>query len=255
LSIPAEAEQRTEIVFPRSGRRFTRERGDLLWAERDGPEELAAMKLTLGSEAYAGQYQQRPAPVDGIIFNKGWFKFYDELPPDLRDWALSWDMSYKDGPSSDFVVGLAGARRRADIYLVDRVRGQWAFTDTCRQFEAFARRYPKAHRIFVEDAANGPAIIDVLGRRIPGVIPVNPQGGKIARARAVQPRVEAGNIKLPNPRPHGVLLPERAWVEEFIHSCTVFPNGRHDDDVDAFTQLVSNWPDDDFDNPMFPIVF
>ena len=58
-------------------------------------------------------------------------------------------------------------------------------------------------------------------------------------ARAIQPLVEAGNVYLPNPRPSGVLIPGRAWVEDFVHQCTVFPNGAHDDDVDAFTQLVA----------------
>lgn len=33
-------------------------------------------------------------------------------------------------------------------------------------------------------------------------------------------------------------VPERAWVDDFVHQLTVFPRGAHDDDVDAFTQLV-----------------
>ncbi len=51
--------------------------------------------------------------------------------------------------------------------------------------------------------------------------------------------VEAGNVWLPNPRPHGRLIPEREWVDDFLHQCCVFPHGVHDDDVDAFTQLVA----------------
>ena len=67
---------------------------------------------------------------------------------------------------------------------------------------------------------------------------VQPEGGKLARAQAVQPLVEAGNVYLPNPRPLGRAIPERAWVDEFLHQLTIFPNGAHDDDVDAFTQLL-----------------
>ena len=33
----------------------------------------------------------------------------------------------------------------------------------------------------------------------------------------------------------------RAWVEDFIDQCAAFPNGAHDDDVDAFTQLPMRW--------------
>ena len=124
------------------------------------------------------------------------------------------------------------------------MKGQCNFSETCRQFEALSQRYPHAVRKLVEDAANGPAIVSSLGDRIEGVIAVTPQGGKIARARAAQPRVEAGNIYLPNPRPYGVLIEERAWVDDFLHACTVFPRGRHDDDVDAFTQLVTSWEEE-----------
>jgi predicted phage terminase large subunit-like protein len=244
LSLPAEAETRTEIVFPRSGRRLMRETRELLWPEREGLDELAIQKRILGSAAYAGQYQQRPAPADGNIFKEDWWKFYDELPPEV-EYAQSWDMSFKDGPDNDYVVGLVGARSGSRIYLVDRVKGQWDFTETCKQFEALAKRYPQAVRKLVEDAANGPAIISSLGARIEGVIAVTPQGGKLARARAAQPRVEAGDIYLPNPRPNGVLMESRAWVDDFIHACTVFPRGRHDDDVDAFTQLVTGWKEEE----------
>jgi len=54
-------------------------------------------------------------------------------------------------------------------------------------------------------------------------------------------RVEAGNVYLPNPRPHGTRIPDRDWVEDFLHQLTVFPHGAHDDDVDAFTQLLVRW--------------
>ena len=89
--------------------------------------------------------------------------------------------------------------------------------------------------------ANGPAIIDVLHQRVSGLIAVQPEDGKLARAQAAQPCVEAGNVYLPNPRPYGRLIPERAWVDDFLYQLTVFPNGAHDDDVDAFTQLVVRW--------------
>ena len=53
-------------------------------------------------------------------------------------------------------------------------------------------------KIWIEEAANGHAIIDALGRQVPGIIGVTPEGGKVARAHAAQPSVEAGNIWLPN---------------------------------------------------------
>jgi predicted phage terminase large subunit-like protein len=240
VCLPAEAEVRTEILFPRSGRTLVREPGDLLWPARDGHAELALQQRMLGSLAYAGQYQQRPAPAGGTIFQRDQFRFYDELPP-LQEVAQSWDLAFKDTPGSDYVVGLVAGRTGADIYLIDRAKGQWGFGDTCRHLEALVQRYRDTGPILIEDAANGPAIIDALRHKISGIIAVSPEGGKVARAYAAQPRVEAGNVYLPNPRPGGRLLPERAWVDDFLYQLTVFPRGSHDDDVDAFTQLIVRW--------------
>ena len=121
------------------------------------------------------------------------------------------------------------------------MKGQWAFGESCRQVQALRDRHPRAGRILIEDAANGPAIIDALRHIVSGLVAVTPEGGKLARAHAVQPQIEAGNLYLPNPRPHGTLVPERAWVDDFLHQLTVFPSGAHDDDVDALTQLLVRW--------------
>jgi predicted phage terminase large subunit-like protein len=238
VCLPAEAEGPSRLTFPLSGRVFERAEGNVLWSARENADVLTSQKTLLGSAAYAGQYQQRPAPAGGLLFKQEWFRFYDELPP-VDTWVQSWDMTYKDTASSDFVVGLQAGFKGADIYLIDRVKGRWAFADTCRQVEALTRRHSRTSTILIEDAANGPAIINALGRQVRGIIPVTPQGGKYARAQAAQPVAEAGNVWLPNPRPQGRLIPEREWVDDFIHQCCVFPTGAHDDDVDAFTQLVA----------------
>lgn len=240
VCLPAEAEAPTRVVFPRSGRVLTRSTGDVLWPARENAAVLAQLRRQLGSAAYAGQYQQRPVPVGGTLFKREWFKFYDELPDDLSE-AQSWDMAFKDHAESDYVVGLVAGRKDADIYLIERAKGQWGFSETCRQLERLARKYPRAKPILVEDAANGPAIIDALEHKIAGIVAVRPEGGKVARAGVAQAVVEAGNVYLPNPAPHGKRRPDRDWVDDFLYQLTAFPHGAHDDDVDAFTQLVVKW--------------
>ena len=74
----------------------------------------------------------------------------------------------------------------------------------------------------------------MLGRELPGLLPVNPEGGKIARAAAVSPLIEAGNVYLPHPD-------YAAWVNDFIEECAACPNGAHDDQVDAMTQVLLRW--------------
>jgi hypothetical protein len=46
-------------------------------------------------------------------------------------------------------------------------------------------KWPKAHRKLVEDKANGTAVIETLRHEISGIIAVEPEGGKEARAHAV----------------------------------------------------------------------
>ena len=241
LKIPAEAETRTRIVFPRSSRIITREVGDVLWPEREGPEELDRQKLALGSYGYAGQYQQSPTPRGGGLFKRNWWQFYPELP-DCSEFIQSWDLAFKGGDEHDYVVGLVAARRAADIYLIDRFKEHASFQQTLKAIRDMKRRYPSASTILVEDKANGSAVIDTLKHEIGGIIPVNPEGGKFARASACEAKVEAGNVYLPDPMaPDGRSIPERRWVYDFIEQLAEFPRGEHDDDVDAFTQLLVRW--------------
>jgi predicted phage terminase large subunit-like protein len=147
-------------------------------------------------------------------------------------------MTYKGTPGSDYVVGLYAGRRGSDIYLIARRKGQWDFTQTLHQVRAMTQEYPRVDAIYVEEAANGPAIISALHSELYMVTGIKPEGGKEARAHAVAPVIEAGHVYLPNPRPHGRLVKDREWAEDFLEQCCAFPGGTHDDDVDALTQLI-----------------
>jgi hypothetical protein len=85
----------------------------------------------------------------------------------------------------------------------------------------------------VEDKANGPAIISELQKEIPGVVAVNPEGGKIARAQATAPLWEAGSIELPDPQ-----LFNCSWIEDYLHNICTFPKAAHDDDMDSTSQAL-----------------
>jgi len=75
--------------------------------------------------------------------------------------------------------------------------------------------------------------MNVLKRELPGLIPIEPEGGKFARASSVTPYAEAGNIYLPDPS----IAP---WIMDYVEEMAMFPNGAHDDQVDATSQYV-NW--------------
>jgi predicted phage terminase large subunit-like protein len=257
LCLPAEYEgprRTTSIGFcdPRE------EHGELLWAERFGPEEIESLKRSLGSYAAAGQLQQRPSPAEGGLFKRHWFRYWQprgaNLPPvpvrlpdgtlqsiaaveiryNVDDQAQSWDCAFKDLETSDYVVGQAWARVGSAYFLGDQIRARMDCPATVKAVRELSQRFPGTVAKLIEDKANGSAVIQMLGNEIPGMIPVTPQGGKVARAAAVSPLMEAGNVYLPHPL-------YAAWVNDFIEECATFPNGAHDDQVDAMTQMLLYW--------------
>lgn len=230
LCLPAEYEG--EKHFTSIGWSDPREAtGELLWPERFDRRTLDDLKRSLGSYGTAGQLQQRPAPAAGGILKRDWWKYYTVIPEQFDMVMQSWDLTFKDAETSDYVVGQVWGAVGPDRYLLDQVRARLDFPATIAAVRGLSARWPGAIAKIVEDKANGPAVIATLQREIVGMIPVNPQGSKEARAHSVAPMIEAGNVYLPDP----TLTP---WVDEFIHECASFPFGAHDDQVDAMTQAL-----------------
>lgn len=206
-----------------------RREGEALWKWKYDESALTKMKATVGSRDWAALYQQHPTPGEGGTFKREWWNYYKVLPSGLYDYVQSWDCTFKDAQSSDYVVGQVWARKGSSRYLLDQVRGRMSFTETIRAVRSLSAKWPQAVRKLIEDKANGTAVIDVLRKELPGLVPVEPEGGKIVRANAVTAVVEAGNVFLPDPS----IAP---WVHDFVEEHALFPNGSNDDQVDAQSQ-------------------
>lgn len=223
LRLPAIAEDTDDLL--------DREVGEALCPELGFDETWAGMKkIEVGSSVWASLFQQRPSPAEGNIFNRNWWKFYKTTPRRFHEIVQSWDCTFKDSASSDYVVGQVWGKVGADKYLLDQVRAQMDFPATVQAIRTLSQKWPKARAKYIEDKANGPAIISTLKREVSGLIAVNPEGGKVVRAQAVTPDVEAGNVYLPEHAP---------WIHDFIEECSSFPNAKHDDMVDAMTQALN----------------
>ena len=124
VCLPAEAETRTEIRFPRSGRVQIRDAGDLLWPARDGRAELDEQRNVLGAAAYAGQYQQQPAPAGGGLFKEEWFagKLVDVAPVAARR-TRGWDTAGTEG-AGDWTCGVKIAETGGIFYVENVQRRQ-----------------------------------------------------------------------------------------------------------------------------------
>lgn len=203
--------------------------GAPLWPEAFPLERLQAIKRAVGSRVWEALYQQRPSPAEGGMLRRNWWRYYRQAPSKFDEIIQSWDATFKDTKASDYVVGQVWGRVGADKYLLDQVRARMDFPATLQAVRAMSAKWPQARAKLVEDKANGPAMIASLKREVSGLIPVEPQGSKEARASAVSPDIEAGNVYLPEGAP---------WVQDFVEECAAFPNGTNDDQVDAMTQAL-----------------
>lgn len=186
---------------------------------------------TGGAAAWAAMYQCRPRIEGGNIVRRDWFRYYD--PADIGAWGttlISVDAAFKGNENNDFVAMTVWSKLGGSFYLRHCSNKQLDFPQTIAELRALRALYPEAFTVLVEDKANGSAIISTLRHEMPGILGVNPRGGKEARVHAVSSAIESGNVFLPK---------EAGWVEEYLDQWVGFPAVAHDDMVDSSTQALS----------------
>lgn len=232
------------------------EPGSLMFPERFPRAVIDGELRRLGSYGFAGQHQQRIAPASGGILQRHWWKYWRpahlQLPPvhvrmpggdvvmieaiplpeRFDEQIQSWDLAFKGLSDSDYVVGQVWGALKGDRFLLDQRRERLDMPGTVSAIRAMTGKHAAARVKIIEDKANGPAVIQTLQHEIQGLIAVNPEGGKIARAQAVAPQIESGNCYLPHP----AFAP---WVGLLIEEAASFPNGVNDDQVDAMSQALN----------------
>ena len=209
-----------------------RKQGEALHPERFSLEILNEIKSTLSASDWLSLYQQRPTPEGGAIFEVSKLRYFDESsePKRFDQIVGSWDMTFKENKTSDFVVGQLWGRKGSEFYLLDMVRDRMDFVKTLKVFINFANKHKNCNCWLVEDKANGTAIISTLKKHISGIIPITPKESKQERAYAITPYLEAGNIFFPK---------NQNFTKDLEEEMLQFPAGAHDDTVDSMTQALN----------------
>lgn len=238
-----------------------REPGEPLEPEKFSVREVKSRAVDFGSYLTSALEQQDPAPEEGDELLREWWKWYDTAPAKFDDAASSWDMKLKDNEAGDYVVGQAWGRTGADYWMLEQLRGQWNMATTRLAIALLAVRHPQLKRHYIENSGNGPDLKKQLGKADPEyvvsareagrlgmtdderervqslmrrgmsrLILVTPVGSKPVRARAVAGIAEAGHVHLRNNYPEAV---------RFVDEASEFPNGVNDDQVDAWSQAMS----------------
>jgi predicted phage terminase large subunit-like protein len=257
ISLPAIADRQDDVLGRKIGEPLI---SPLL---RETPEQAVErwgeVKQAVGTYTFSAMYQQRPAPAKGAIFDSNWWRYWTTnqsratldgrviyLDPSSLisgKWLDSWDASFDSPEGGSYVVGQRWVRWQADRFLISQQRGRWSFTQTLTKMEQWAWTNDPGlspcghlvHERLVEKKANGAAIIDTMRSKVSGLKPVNPTASKEARARAITPEVESGNVYLPHPADPG-----NEWVTELLSELRNFPHDATDDQVDCLTQALGH---------------
>lgn len=234
--------------------------GENMHAERFTLKVLAEARVELGTHGFEAQYNQNPAPLDGGMFGRGWFRYFRihgkevglfSRPKDTNtddavvlevdangrpklDWlAISVDATFGGIKETNSAVGLlvVGGRGPKRYVFMDRTK-QRTYIDTKKAIRQLLQDYPAALSVLIEKKANGAAIIEELSAEFSGLIGLEANEHYISRAYAMSPAIESGSI---------FLLDGEQWLEEFVGEICLFPNGTHDDRVDALSQLLAHF--------------
>lgn len=233
FSLPAIAYEDSVIPLTR-GRQHYRNTGDLLHPERESREVLMAQKLAIGTSAFEAQYQQRPLSPEGKIIAASWLQTYKKSDLDPQGQIImSCDTASKDGLFNDWSVIITARLFAKEVFILNVVRKKL-------QFPALVKAVIKQSRLFhasvllIEDQASGQQLIQHLRNDCPQGVPRpiarQPEADKKTRLAGVSPMIEAGQLYLPE---------DASWLGEFKHELLGFPSTRHDDQVDALSQLLT----------------
>jgi len=195
--------------------------------------KLREMKRHMSEFWWSAMYQQVPMAEFGAIFKREHLQYYRraELPQQFQQVCMSVDATFKDGQASDYVfVGVWGKTADERVWLVDWRREKLAFMNTARAILDLKKKHPRVMRVYIEEAANGAALIDMLKKHIVGLVGVPPLGSKEARAHATSWVWENKCVMLPHPE-------EQPGIVQVVDEITSFPDTvtGHDDSVDGMT--------------------
>ena len=207
--------------------------GNPLWPQFWSLEELTALREELPNAKWQAQYQQNPVGNESAIVKRDWWQWWEEdEPPECEYILQSWDTAFEKTQRADYSAGTTWGvfthhkDNSKNLILLNTYKKRVEFPelkkDVLREYKEF-----EPDTLIVEKKASGaPLIYDLRAMGIP-VSDFTPSKGqdKIARLNAVSDIIASGRVWVPRTR----------WAEELVDEVAEFPNGEHDDLVDATT--------------------
>lgn len=188
----------------------------------------AERRKTLSSMQFAQEYECSLAKNAGNLFRREWFEIVEDYPRDCQK-TRYWDLAGTTAKESDYTVGVLLGEKDGIYYVIDvkRMKGTpLEVENLIRQTAMLDGNIP----IYIEQepGASGVQAIDHYRREVLKGFDFHEDKkstNKELRARPVSACAEAGNLK----------IVKSFWNKDFLDEIEMFPNGLHDDQVDALS--------------------
>jgi predicted phage terminase large subunit-like protein len=220
-----------------------------LWQYKHTAKDIAALRDS-DPYTFAAQYAQAPDTLDGGVFKRDWFKFYDAPPSHFRQIVVYSDTALKTGEHNDYSVfalfGVVADGANKKLYVLDVVRGKFEAPDLLDQAKNFWERHKHkgvkcqgASAFRIEDKASGIGLIQQLSREIGREISGIPRNtDKLSRAMSAVSAFARGQVFLPSgPTRFTTADWTRDYIEEFLAFSKVLTH-KNDDQVDVTLDAV-----------------
>lgn len=205
--------------------------GGPLWPDKHDQKEIEILKAD--AYTFASQYMQRPASVEGALFDMAGFGWWAELPP-ISHYVMFADTAQKTGERNDYSVFQLWGKAETGVYLVDQVRGKWEAPELEKTALAFweKQRGLNVRGLRVEDKVSGTGLIQSLKRKGIPVSGIKRDKDKYTRGLDAAPWISTGMVHLPKNADWTPAL--RAEIQMFDGLGT-----GHDDQVDPMMDAIS----------------
>jgi predicted phage terminase large subunit-like protein len=166
----------------------------------------------------------------GTVFNAAWFNFVPLISLQPGDKAIAfWDFAATTNTVSDYTTRMLLIKRGLKIYFVDmkRVKLPPAAVNNLVRSQAVLDGTNVSIRWQNEPGAAGTRDSAALMQLLAGfdARPVNEMRDKVSRALPLSSGFESGEV----------LICQGVWNQIFVSELENFPDGEHDDQVDAAT--------------------
>lgn len=236
--LTSEREEWEVVEFPMEATEndmLGRKEGEMLWTEWFTPEMLREAKKD--ARSFSCLWQQNPTPAEGNFFKAEWIRTYasiSQLPKNLRHYVGS-DHAVSEREAADYTCLLpAGLDSDDNLWILPSAVWKKMPADEAVEAMIALIKAVKPVTWWAERGHITKSIGPFLRKRMreektyAHIEEVVSTRDKQSRAQGIKGRISQGKVFFPS---------FAAWWPQALHEMLTFPAGKHDDFVDALSEI------------------